>query len=137
MSVESLLAESRALIERSRAALANMQNEEPTDRKRKKMNTEAQNIVTTDAIVDPADVIREERSIVGGSFTVKEDSEPSGELTAAAAGRMYATGMSVDAIAKASGVSYPKARRLIRESGVELRDPSERLKGRTRKSSGS
>lgn len=101
------------------------------------MSTEVQNIVTTDAIVDPADVIREEKAIVGGSFTVKEDSEPTGELTAAAAGRMYATGMSVDAVAKSSGVSYPKARRLIRESGVELRDPSERLKGRTRKSSGS
>jgi len=135
MSVESLLAESRALVERSRLAIAEMQTNTPhIDRKRKKMNnTEGATQVTASesTIVDAVSRFREETSFMTDAASEKKIE---GELTADAAGRMYSSGMSVDAVAKSNGISYPKARRLIRESGVELRDPSARLKGRTRKS---
>jgi hypothetical protein len=90
--------------------------------------------ITTDQTIvsDPAALVREQT--LTGAVTTPAESEITGELTSAAVGRLYQTGMSVDAIAKSNSVSYAKARRLLRESGVELRDPSARLKGRTRKS---
>jgi transposase len=48
------------------------------------------------------------------------------------ASKMYQEGMSIDAVAKELGVTYRTARKAIRGSGVALRDPSARLRGRTR-----
>lgn len=45
---------------------------------------------------------------------------------------MYVEGMSIDAVALELGVTYRTARKAIRNSGVILRDPSSRLRGRTR-----
>jgi|APGre2960657404_1045060.scaffolds.fasta_scaffold12725_6 orotate phosphoribosyltransferase-like protein len=50
------------------------------------------------------------------------------------AGQLYTSGLAVEAIAKELSVTYRTARKAVQLSGVELRDPSERLKGRTRKS---
>jgi len=50
------------------------------------------------------------------------------------AGQLYTQGLAVEAIAKELSVTYRTARKAVQLSGVELRDPSERLKGRTRKS---
>lgn len=55
------------------------------------------------------------------------------ETTAAKAGELYASGMSVSEVAAATNVTYSKARRLIQDSGTPIRDASSRLKGRTRK----
>jgi transposase len=48
------------------------------------------------------------------------------------ASKMYQEGLSIDAVAKELGVTYRTARKAIRGSGVVLRDPSARLRGRTR-----
>lgn len=48
------------------------------------------------------------------------------------ASKMYVEGMSIDAVALELGVTYRTARKAIRNSGVILRDPSSRLRGRTR-----
>jgi len=45
---------------------------------------------------------------------------------------MYLEGYSIEAIAREMGVAYRTARKAIFSRGVELRGPSERLKGRTR-----
>jgi hypothetical protein len=55
------------------------------------------------------------------------------ETNSAQAGELYAAGKSVAEVASAMSVTYGKARRLIQESGVPVRDASARLKGRTRK----
>jgi hypothetical protein len=55
------------------------------------------------------------------------------ETNSAQAGELYAAGKSVAEVAGAMSVTYSKARRLIKESGVPVRDASARLKGRTRK----
>lgn len=51
------------------------------------------------------------------------------------AGELYLSGKSVLEVAQACGITYGKARRLIRESGTPIRDASSRLKGRTRRPS--
>ena len=48
------------------------------------------------------------------------------------ASQMYQSGLSIDAVAQELGVTYRTARKAIRGSGVVLRDPSARLRGRTR-----
>lgn len=48
------------------------------------------------------------------------------------AAQMYRDGCSVEAVAKEFGVAYRTARKAILSQGVVFRDPSERLKGRTR-----
>lgn len=48
------------------------------------------------------------------------------------ASKMYQAGLSIDAVAKELGITYRTARKAIRGSGVILRDPSARLRGRTR-----
>lgn len=48
------------------------------------------------------------------------------------AAEMYNQGMSVDAVASELGVAYRTARKAIWAKGVEFRDPSARLVGRTR-----
>lgn len=118
-----LLEEAQALIERSRQEIANMNLQNDT---KEKMNNET-TITGSDLVTDPL-----ERA---NASDLKVADKPIGTLTAEAVGRLYQTGLSVDAIAKSNGVSYPTARKLLRASGVELRDPSSRLKGRTRKKS--
>jgi transposase-like protein len=46
--------------------------------------------------------------------------------------RLYLSGLSVESIAKSLDVSYRTVKRALEKSGTELRDPSTRLKGRTR-----
>lgn len=48
------------------------------------------------------------------------------------AGQMYAEGKTVIEVARHFGVTYGQARKLIAASGTEIRNPSARLKGRTR-----
>lgn len=54
-------------------------------------------------------------------------------LTAQQAGSLYASGQTVDQVAKSNGITYAQARKLIIDSGTPIRDASSRLKGRTRK----
>lgn len=48
------------------------------------------------------------------------------------AAKLYVEGLAVEAVAEHLGVAYRTARKAIREGGVEFRDPSQRLVGRTR-----
>lgn len=48
------------------------------------------------------------------------------------AAELYESGLSVEAVAAELGVAYRTARKAIWHAGVEFRDPSARLLGRTR-----
>lgn len=48
------------------------------------------------------------------------------------ASELYVNGMSIEAVAKELGISYRTARKAIFNSGTLLRNPSDRLRGRTR-----
>lgn len=48
------------------------------------------------------------------------------------AAQLYTDGMSIEAVAKELDVAYRTARKAIYSKGVEARDPSKRLIGRTR-----
>jgi uncharacterized protein YjcR len=48
------------------------------------------------------------------------------------AAELYAAGLSLDDVAEKLGVAYRTARKALSIEGVELRDPSARLVGRTR-----
>jgi transposase len=48
------------------------------------------------------------------------------------ASQLYLDGLSIDDVAKSLGVSYRTARKAIFNSGTLLRNPSDRLRGRTR-----
>lgn len=48
------------------------------------------------------------------------------------ASELYLSGLSIDAVALELGVSYRTARKAILHSGTILRNPTERLIGRTR-----
>lgn len=48
------------------------------------------------------------------------------------AAKMYTEGLAVEAVAKQLGVAYRTARKAIKAGGIEFRDPSQRLVGRTR-----
>ena len=54
-------------------------------------------------------------------------------ITSNQASTLYSAGKSVDEVAKELEITYGKARKLIAESGTQIRDTSERLKGKTRK----
>lgn len=54
------------------------------------------------------------------------------ELTPQVAGELYSSGQTVIEVARAHGMSYGQARKLIASSGVPIRDASSRLKGRPR-----
>lgn len=51
---------------------------------------------------------------------------------ASEAASLYENGLSIDAVAKELGVAYRTARKAIYSTGVEPRNPSARLVGRTR-----
>lgn len=69
------------------------------------------------------------------NYTRKEDNTmPTAAELSTQAGQLYSSGHAVEAIAKELGVTYRTARKALVLSGTELRDPSTRLKGRTRKS---
>jgi hypothetical protein len=99
-----LLAEAESLIERSRNALAEMPEQIKQDKPTKKKDK-----------------------------PMSSNSSVEVEVTAEAAGKLYAEGMSVIEVARATNVTYSKARKLIAASGTQVRDSSARLKGRTRK----
>lgn len=48
------------------------------------------------------------------------------------AAELYTSGMSVEAVASELDVAYRTARKAIKATGIEFRDPSARLVGRTR-----
>lgn len=50
------------------------------------------------------------------------------------AAALYTAGKSVVEVAQELGVTYGKARKLIADSGTPIRNTSDRLKGKTRKS---
>ena len=49
------------------------------------------------------------------------------------AAALYKAGKSVDEVATELSITYGKARKLIAESGTQIRNTSDRLKGKTRK----
>jgi orotate phosphoribosyltransferase-like protein len=51
---------------------------------------------------------------------------------ASRASELYESGLSIDNVAKELGVSYRTARKAIFVMGTSVRNPSERLRGRTR-----
>lgn len=104
MSTESLLAEASRLFARARAELEVSRGQQAADSPSKH---------TTHT--------RRERKM-STSIT----------LTAQQAGSLYASGQTVDQIAKGNGITYSQARKLIVASGTPIRDASSRLKGRTR-----
>lgn len=53
-------------------------------------------------------------------------------MTPQVAGQMYNEGKTVIEVARHFGITYGKARKLIAAAGTEIRNPSARLKGRTR-----
>ena len=53
--------------------------------------------------------------------------------TSSNAAALYSAGKSVDEVAKELGITYGKARKLIADSGTQIRNTSDRLKGKTRK----
>lgn len=48
------------------------------------------------------------------------------------AAQLYTDGMAIERVAQELGVAYRTARKAIYSQGIELRDPSARLVGRTR-----
>lgn len=50
------------------------------------------------------------------------------------AAALYTSGKSVVEVAQELGITYGKARKLIADSGTPIRNTSDRLKGKTRKS---
>jgi len=64
----------------------------------------------------------------------KETRKVATELTPQRTAELYQKGMSVNEIAVKENVTYSKVRKLLTDSGTPIRDASSRLKGRTRKS---
>ena len=54
-------------------------------------------------------------------------------VTSRQAAALYASGKSVDEVAKELSITYGKARKLIADEGTPIRNTSDRLKGKTRK----
>lgn len=54
-------------------------------------------------------------------------------VTAQQAATLYSAGKSVVEVAQELNITYGKARKLIAESGTDIRNTSDRLKGKTRK----
>jgi hypothetical protein len=55
-------------------------------------------------------------------------------VTPQQAASLYTAGKSVVEVAQELGITYGKARKLIADSGTPIRNTSDRLKGKTRKS---
>jgi hypothetical protein len=54
-------------------------------------------------------------------------------VTPEQAAKLYSDGKSVVEVSLALGITYGKARKLIAASGTDIRNTSDRLKGKTRK----
>lgn len=54
-------------------------------------------------------------------------------VTPQQAASLYTSGKSVVEVAQELGITYGKARKLIADSGTDIRNTSDRLKGKTRK----
>jgi hypothetical protein len=102
-------------------------------------------------VADSAALLEESRSIIERARRVLEEpahesvqqtqkdrkvrQTMSTELTPQMAGELYTSGQSVIEVARAHGMSYAQVRKLLAANGTTIRNSSERLKGRTRKSS--
>jgi len=85
------------------------------------------------------DLLRRSRVALAETPETVQDTEPtrrvttmSTELTAQRAGELYASGQTVIEVARAHGMTYSQAHKLIKASGTTIRSASDRLKGRTR-----
>ena len=102
-------------------------------------------------IADSQALLKESRSLIEKARRVLEEPEHeityktqkdrkvrqtmSTELTPKMAGDLYTSGQSVIEVARAYGMTYAQVRKLLATNGTPIRNASERLKGRTRKSS--
>jgi len=89
---------------------------------------------------EASDLLRRSRATLAGTPATMQDTnqltrrtEMSIELTAQRAGELYASGQTVIEVARAHGLTYGQAHKLIKASGTPIRNASDRLKGRTRK----
>jgi hypothetical protein len=84
------------------------------------------------------DLLSRSRATLAGTPATMQDTEPtrsvtmSIELTSQRAGELYASGQTVIEVARAHGLTYGQAHKLIKASGTPIRNASDRLKGRTR-----
>lgn len=62
----------------------------------------------------------------------ERDNKMKADKIAVSAATLYEDGLSIEAVASELGVAYRTARKAIYSTGVEPRDPSKRLVGRTR-----
>lgn len=80
------------------------------------------------------------RAFIGSSITARLQRMKRGTTmstdtaTPSKAAELYTSGKSVVEVASELGVTYGKARKLIAEAGADIRNTSDRLKGKTRKS---
>ena len=102
-------------------------------------------------IADSHALLEESRSLIERARRVLEEPEHvptkqaqkdrkvrqtmSTELTPQMAGDLYTSGQSVIEVARAHGMTYAQVRKLLTVNGTTIRSSSDRLKGRTRKSS--
>jgi hypothetical protein len=108
-------------------------------------------INTSYTIADSHALLEESRSLIERARRVLEEPEHepikqaqkdrkvrqtmSTELTPQMAGELYTSGQSVIEVARAHGMTYAQVRKLLTTNGTTIRSSSDRLKGRTRKSS--
>jgi hypothetical protein len=72
-----------------------------------------------------------------GNKNKQEKTRKGKQMTTASsqqAAALYTAGKSVVEVAQELGITYGKARKLISDSGTPIRNTSDRLKGKTRKS---
>lgn len=104
----NLSAEAERLIERARQTLQNLPAHTQTHTPSKRKDGRVKMTTPTTQQTQPADTL------------------------AASVSALYTSGKSIVEVATALGITYGKARKLLAAAGTPLRDPSERLKGRTR-----
>jgi hypothetical protein len=73
-------------------------------------------------------------SLETNETTRKGNKQMTTTVTPQQAAALYTAGKSVVEVAQELGITYGKARKLISASGTEIRNTSDRLKGKTRKS---
>lgn len=82
-------------------------------------------------------MIDRSRALLSYNKPEKETTRKGKQMTTASpqqAAALYTAGKSVVEVAQELGVTYGKARKLIADSGTPIRNTSDRLKGKTRKS---
>ena len=92
---------------------------------------------STKLLKEARDLIDRSRASLASLEPVKEITRKGKEMTTASpqqAAALYTAGKSVVEVAQELGITYGKARKLISDSGTPIRNTSDRLKGKTRKS---